>query len=273
MESDRDELEVAKLASEFAAWYGVSTFFRCPYREDPSDTEIAIVGAPSTAGNMIERGQYLAPRLIRNASGGLRRAHRELAVDTFGICRISDLGDAPVHNMVDPTQALQDMQAAFEGIDAAGAMPMAIGGDHGVTLPILRALAGPTSRTREPVALVLFDSHTDAYDPISGIEHAGSWAKSGVAEGLIDADRSLMIGLNGGLPLLGMETWARDPIGRSTSTNSIGSGLAVWSPKSASGPVTAASTCRSTSTQSSSAKRPPSRIPSSEESALMTCRG
>lgn len=210
MESDRDELEVAKLASEFAAWYGVSTFFRCPYREDPSDTEIAIVGAPSTAGNMIERGQYLAPRLIRNASGGLRRAHRELAVDTFGICRISDLGDAPVHNMVDPTQALQDMQAAFEGIDAAGAMPMAIGGDHGVTLPILRALAGPTSRTREPVALVLFDSHTDAYDPISGIEHAGSWAKSGVAEGLIDADRSLMIGLNGGLPLLGMETWARD---------------------------------------------------------------
>jgi arginase family enzyme len=78
-----------------------------------------------------------------------------------------------------------------------------------VTLPILRALAGSASRLHEPVAVVLFDSHTDAYDPVGGTEHGGSWAKSGVEAGLIDTDRSLMIGLNGGLAVLDMEDWAK----------------------------------------------------------------
>jgi guanidinopropionase len=210
MASELDQFEIAKLASEFCTWYGISTFFRCPYREDPADTDIAIVGVPSTAGNTIERGQYLGPRAIRNASGGHRRAHRELGVDTFGVCRIGDLGDVPVQNMGNPLEAVRDFQRTFEGIDAAGATPLAFGGDHGVTLPILRAVAGPSSRLGEPVAVVLFDSHTDAFDPIDGHEHGGSWAKTGVAEGLIDADRSLMIGLNGGLALLDMEDWARD---------------------------------------------------------------
>jgi guanidinopropionase len=165
---------------------------------------------PYSAGNIIERGQYLGPRAIRNASGGHRRGHRELRVDTFGLCRIHDLGDVPVHNMVNPRAAERDIQNTFERIDAAGATPLAVGGDHGVTLPILRAIAGPSSRLREPVAVVLFDSHTDAYDAVDGTEHGGSWAKTGIADELIDPDRSLMIGLNGGLALLDMENWAKE---------------------------------------------------------------
>jgi guanidinopropionase len=209
-ERHEDQFEIAQLASQFCAWHGVSTFYRCPYQEDPRETDIAIVGVPYTAGNIIERGQYMGPRAIRNASGGHRRGHRELRVDTFGLCRIHDLGDVPVHNMVNPLEAERDVQRTFERIDAAQARPMAVGGDHGVTLPILRAIAGPTSRLQGPVAVVLFDSHTDAYDPVDRTEHGGSWAKTGVADGLIDADRSLMIGLNGGLALLDMEEWARE---------------------------------------------------------------
>lgn len=53
MEPERDQFEIGKLASEFCTWYGVSTFFRCPYRGDPSDTDIAIVGVPSTAGTQL----------------------------------------------------------------------------------------------------------------------------------------------------------------------------------------------------------------------------
>jgi guanidinopropionase len=206
----QDQFEISKLASEFCTWYGVSTFFRCPHVEDPSETDIALVGVPYTAGNIIERGQYLGPRAIRNASGGHRRAHRELRIDTFGLCRINDLGDVPVHNMVNPLDAERDIQTKFEKIEGAGATPLAIGGDHGVTLPILRALAGPTSRLNEPIAVVLFDSHTDAYDSVNGTEHGGSWAKTGVTDGLIDADRSLMVGLNGGIALLDMEEWAKE---------------------------------------------------------------
>ena len=208
--SDEPQVDIAQLASQFCTWYGVSTFYRCPCSDDPNETDIAIVGVPYTAGNIIERGQYLGPRMVRNASGGHRRGHRELRVDTFGLCRIHDLGDVPVHNMVNPLDAELDIQRTFERIDAAGTMPMAVGGDHGVTLPILRAIAGPSSRLTEPVAVVLFDSHTDAYDPVNGTNHGGSWAKTGVADGLIDADRSLMVGLNGGLAILDMEDWARE---------------------------------------------------------------
>lgn len=208
--SDEPQVDIAQLASQFCTWYGVSTFYRCPHQEDPNDADIAIVGVPSTAGNIIERAQYLGPRMIRNASGGHRRGHRELRIDTFGLCRINDLGDVPVHNMVNPLDAERDIQRTFERIDAAGAMPMAVGGDHGVTLPILRAIAGPASRLKGPVAVVLFDSHTDAYDPVNGTNHGGSWAKTGVIDGLIDADRSLMVGLNGGLAILDMEDWAKE---------------------------------------------------------------
>jgi guanidinopropionase len=209
IEQHQDEFEIARLASQFCTWYGVSTFFRCPHDEDPSQTDIALVGVPYTAGNIIERGQYLGPRAIRNASGGHRRAHRELRIDTFGLCRINDVGDVPVHNMVNPLDAERDIQTRFEEIGAAGATPLAVGGDHGVTLPILRALAGPSSTLNQPIGVVLFDSHTDAYDAVGGTEHGGSWAKTGVNDGLIDADRSVMVGLNGGIALLDMEDWAK----------------------------------------------------------------
>jgi guanidinopropionase len=206
----RHDFDVAQLASEFCTWYGVSTFYRCPLDPDPANTDIAVVGVPSTAGNHIERGQYRGPREIRGASGGHRRGHRELGIDTFNACRITDLGDTPVNNMANPLDAQRDIQATFARVEAAGARPLAIGGDHGITLPILRALAGPESRLDEPVAVILFDSHTDAYDPVGGTDHGGSWAKTGVHQGLIDTDRSIMVGLNGGLAILDMEDWAKE---------------------------------------------------------------
>jgi guanidinopropionase len=200
--------DIAELISGYAYWYGVPTMFRCPHDPDPSHTDIAFVGVPYTAGNVIERGQYLGPRAIRTASSAYRRSHRELKLDPFELCRITDLGDTPITKMIDPSQAILQVQQRFAEIDAAGARTLAIGGDHGITLPILRALAGPASRLNRPVAVVLFDSHTDAYDAVDGIEHGGSWAKTGVAEGLIDAERSLLVGMNGPVAALGQDDWA-----------------------------------------------------------------
>jgi guanidinopropionase len=206
MTKQRETFE--ELASGYAYWYGVPTMFRCPNDRDPGNADIALVGVPYTAGNVIERGQYLGPRAIRTASSAYRRSHRELKLDTFGLCRINDLGDAPMTKMVDPSAAIVQVQDYFGPIYAAGARSLAIGGDHGITLPILRALAGPRGHLGKPVAVVLFDSHTDAYDAVGGIEHAGSWAKTGVAEGLIDNERSVMIGMNGPLAALTQDEWA-----------------------------------------------------------------
>jgi len=73
---DSAEYESAKKESESWYWWGIPTFFRCPWKEDPADCDIALVGVPHSAGNgSTERDQHLGPRAVRNVSGYYRRAH------------------------------------------------------------------------------------------------------------------------------------------------------------------------------------------------------
>ena len=111
-----------------------------------------------------------------------------------------------------PEKAVLDIQASYEPFDASGTIPVTIGGDHSITLPILRAIAGPNSRHGGPVAMIHLDAHTDCVPlPMGGTRlHAAAWPAALVEEGLIDPHRTIQIGLRGQMASLSQDDWARD---------------------------------------------------------------
>ncbi len=90
-------------------------------------------------------------------------------------------------------QSVALIQAFFEQVHALGAAPVAVGGDHTVPLPVLRAIA-----SERPVGLIQFDAHADVFDDFMGsrINHA-TFVRRGIEEGLIEPARSIQIGLRG----------------------------------------------------------------------------
>jgi guanidinopropionase len=105
---------------------------------------------------------------------------------------VADVGDAP-SDPLDVVRSVALIQEFFEQIHAIGAAPLAVGGDHTVPLPILRAIA-----RERPVGLIQFDAHGDVFDDFMGsrINHA-TFVRRGIEEGLIEPRRSIQIGLRG----------------------------------------------------------------------------
>jgi guanidinopropionase len=113
-------------------------------------------------------------------------------VAPYRLCNIADVGDAPTHPL-NLERSVDLVEEFYRRIDAIGAAPISIGGDHVVPLPILRAIA----RDR-PVGLLQIDSHTDTFDEFMGtrINHA-TFVRRAVEEGLIEPRRVLQLGLRG----------------------------------------------------------------------------
>jgi len=139
------------------------------------------------------------------------RAHRRFGIDPFALCRIRDLGDAPIPGAAVPEKAVLDIQAFYEPFDASATIPVTIGGDHSITLPIPRAIAGPDSRHGGPIAMIHLDAHTDCVplDMAGTRLHAAAWPAALVEEGLIDPRRTIQIGLRGQMASLAQDDWAR----------------------------------------------------------------
>jgi guanidinopropionase len=188
-------------------WWGIATFFRCEIETDPDKADIALVGVPHSSGNgTTERDQHLGPRAVRNFSPEYRRFHREFGFAPWDRCRIADFGDVPLPRAMDNDDTMQDIEAWYRGLDAAGTRPVSVGGDHSITLPILRAIAGPESTiSGEPVAVVHFDAHHDTYGTdemgteqyLGNGEWAGAWGRIMAEEGLVDPKRVTQIGMRG----------------------------------------------------------------------------
>lgn len=202
--------EMAALVSGQLNWYGIPTFFGCEVETDPKKADIALVGLPWTY-NLMERTQYLAPRAVRNRSRLYRRMHREFRVDPFSLARIRDFGDVPIVNWNLPDTAVLEVEQFYAKLDAAGVVPFTIGGDHGITLPVVRAIAGPRSRRKGPIGMIQFDSHTDTQGPAVGMKcHAGSGFRLMAEEGLIDPKRTVQVGLNGPVYNFSVDSFAEN---------------------------------------------------------------
>jgi guanidinopropionase len=178
---------------------GHVSLFRTAVAATAKDIDIALCGIPFDSGTLGRNGSRLGPRAVRDVSmQAIRPVHPLSNESPFENCRVADVGDA-MSNPLDIIQAMDQITAFFAEIHAAGALPLAIGGDHLVTLPVLRALAKD-----RPVGLVHFDSHTDTYEGFYGQRYNnGTTFRRAVEEGLIDPKRSLQIGIRG--PRFGKE--------------------------------------------------------------------
>ncbi len=184
-------------------WWGIPTLLASPHDPDPKNCDIALVGVPHSSGNgSTERDQHLGPRAVRHVSAGYRRKHRRFGVTPHDLCRIADVGDVVMPEFMVSDRAVKDIETRFAEIAAAGARPVAIGGDHSITLPILRALGKD-----EPLALVHVDAHTDTYDRMGSwfgvVDSAAHWASRAVHEGLVDPAASIQLGMRGHLSAWG----------------------------------------------------------------------
>jgi guanidinopropionase len=188
-------------------WWGVPTFFRREFETDANKADIAVVGVPHSSGNgTTERDQHLGPRAVRNVSPEYQRYHREFGFAPWERCRIVDFGDVPLPRAMDNDDTMRDIADWYRRLDAARTRPVSVGGDHSITLPILRAIAGPGSTlSGEPVAVVHFDAHSDTYGVdetgadhyLGNYEWAGAWGRLMADEGLVDPARVTQIGMRG----------------------------------------------------------------------------
>jgi guanidinopropionase len=170
---------------------GVPSFMRLPVLQDPALVDIALVGVPFDGGTTNRAGARHGPREIRNQSSLIRRINAN-GVSPYDTLRVADLGDCPV-NPIDLMDSLGKIEQFFRMIGSSGAIPIAAGGDHLITLPILRALAGT------PLGLVHFDAHSDTNDKYFGenLYTHGTPFRRAVEENLLDPKRCVQIAIRG----------------------------------------------------------------------------
>ncbi|HOV04767.1 MAG TPA: arginase family protein, partial [Kaistiaceae bacterium] len=180
-------------AAEVPRFAGHATFMRLPAVASAEGLDIALVGIPWDGGTTNRAGARHGPREVRNQSSLMRRAHHVSGVAPFAVANVADVGDLPV-NPIDLGDALARIETAMAGIVAAGALPLSVGGDHLVTLPVLRAVAKDG-----PVGLIHFDAHSDTNDTYFGgnpYTH-GTPFRRAIEEGLLDPGRVIQIGIRG----------------------------------------------------------------------------
>lgn len=170
----------------------LATFMRTKRHPIDDAIEIGLVGVPFDLGLNYRSGPRDAPAAVRDASRLIRQVHPTSGIKPYECCNVADLGDAPV-NPLDKEDSIARIEGFFSEMHIAGIRPIAIGGDHTVPLPILRAIA------REcPVGVLQFDAHADILDVLCGtkVNHA-TVMRRGHEEGLIDPQRVVQLGLRG----------------------------------------------------------------------------
>lgn len=182
-------------------WWGIPTMFRCP-NEPPEGCDIALVGVPHSAGNgTTERDQHLGPRALRNVSAVQRRMHGDFQLDPWNSAKIVDVGDVPFPRANDNEDCIQQITDYFNVIDAAGARPVSVGGDHSITGGIVQALGNGNITNGEPVCFLHLDAHTDVFTKVDHFlgakKSAAHWGAYLVDAGLVDPKHSMQIGLRG----------------------------------------------------------------------------
>ncbi len=175
---------------------GLPTFARLPYTQSLQGVDVAVFGVPFDGGTSYRPGARFGPQGIRQASRLLRSYNYALDVQPFDDLSVIDYGDlAVVPSDIDDTYALVESDAGV--FYAADVFPIAMGGDHSVILPLLRACA----KKHGPVSLVQFDSHIDTWEKLFGKKYNHSTAiKRAIEEGLIDPRRSVQVGIRASQP-------------------------------------------------------------------------
>jgi agmatinase len=180
----------------------VATFMLLAAADSPADLDVALLGVPYDGGVSYRTGARFGPRAVREQSSLIRPWNPVLKVHPFERLRVADCGDVDVVPIsIERTHAA--IERRIDAVVAAGARPLCVGGDHSITLPILRSLA----RRHGPLGVVHFDAHPDTWDEYFGSKlFHGTPFRRAVEEGLIDTTRFLQVGIRG--PLYGDDDFA-----------------------------------------------------------------
>ena len=179
--------------NEMPRFGGPATMLRLPAPETAAGLDACFVGVPFDIGTSNRAGTRHGPRQIRAESALLRPYNMTTRAAPFDSLQVADIGDVPINpfNLLDSVRIIEEV---FDGILSHGCRPLTLGGDHTITIPILRAL----KRKLGPVGLVHVDAHADVNDVMFGetIAH-GTPFRRAVEEGLIEGKRTAQIGLRG----------------------------------------------------------------------------
>jgi len=181
---------------------GIRTFMRLPHLEPLArlhEADLAIVGVPFDSAGTYRVGARFGPAGIRQESMLLRPYHPQLGIDVHAELSLADGGDLAITPGYLPESHAQILDGA-RAVLATGVIPLFLGGDHSVSLPLLRAVA----ERHGPVALLHVDAHADLWPGyFGGKDTHGTPFRRALEEGLIDPARSIQVGLRG--PVYGPE--------------------------------------------------------------------
>jgi len=187
------------------AFAGAASFLRRRYTKDLTGVDLAVTGVPFDQAVTNRTGTRFGPRAIREAS--LLQPYDPpwgWDFDPLSEFAVVDYGDVAFdYAKVWDTPAL--IEAHVRGILAAGAGAITLGGDHFITLPILKAHA----ETYGPMALIQFDAHSDTWqdDDFDRIDH-GTFLYKAIKLGLVDPAHSVQVGIRTTNP----DTWGMNII-------------------------------------------------------------
>jgi agmatinase len=177
---------------------GVPTLLAAPHRPEALDLtdlgglQVALIGVPMDLGTSNRPGARFGPRALRT----IERIGPYNAVLDCAPCqdlRVADIGDVPLRSRFDLAGCHADIERCFSRLSAAGTVPLAVGGDHSITHPILRALGAD-----QPVGLVHIDAHCDTGGAFDGTRfHHGGPFRLAVLDGVLDPRRTIQIGIRG----------------------------------------------------------------------------
>ena len=183
-----DPLKVPRFA-------GPATFARLPRLDEVERADVAIVGVPFDSGVTYRPGARFGPHAVRTATRLLRNYHEGLAIQPFAAQQVADAGDIAC-TPFDIGSAISQIEEGATEVAARADVLVALGGDHTVTLPLLREVV----RRHGAVALLHFDAHLDTWDTYFGASYThGTPFRRAWEEGLLLEDRATHVGIRGPL--------------------------------------------------------------------------
>jgi guanidinobutyrase / D-arginase len=193
-------------ATAIPRFAGISTFARLPLLDSLERCDVAVTGVPFDAGTTFRPGARFGPSAVRQISRLLRTYDPALEVEPFAVQQVADAGDI-VGTPFDLLGAVEQIERGADELFSRAAHLLTIGGDHTVSLPLLRAVNRQFGR----VALVHFDAHLDTWDTYFGAPYThGTPFRRAFEEGLLAEESSIHVGVRS-------STYARDDFAEDAS--------------------------------------------------------
>lgn len=156
--------------NEMPRFGGIASMFRLPVIKEPNDLDLldaAFIGVPLDIGTSLRSGTRFGPRQIRAESVMIRPYNMATGAAPFDSINVADIGDIAI-NTFNLQESIRIIEEEYDRILSHNITPLTIGGDHTITLPILRALYKKYGK----IGLIHIDAHADVNDEMFGEKFA-----------------------------------------------------------------------------------------------------